>query len=287
MSNETAEKIRQLTRQLESSREQRAIFNKEAKEWAQKRDTVHKQIKDLKLEAANLKDRRDAINTKVKILKTQRNQKRSLVKHSIEEIKQLKEKLERLYSKKPRQSANSIKLEKEKIEWYIQTTSLTLQEEKPLVEKASQLEKQLSVHMQIDGVKEKITKLNKRITTMSEEAKNLHTQISELATQSQELHRKMVETLEKAKALRPEADGHHKKLVQNKQRAQKFHDEIVAFAKEIKAVEEALAEDKEKAKMQRQEEIRKKLKREASEKLKQGKKLEFEEFKLLAEEDTN
>ncbi len=287
MSEETAEKIKKLSQHLKSLREQRAVFDKEAKEWAEKRDAVHKQIKDLKLEAANLRDRRDSINTKVKTLKMERNQKRSLVQRDIEETRQLRERLQRLYAKKPKQAASVIKLEKEKIEWQIQTTSLTLPEEKPLVEKTNRLEKQLNVHLQIDGTKAKIIKLNRKINSMNKEAKQLHAQISELATQSQELHQKMRDSLEKAKALQPGADEHHQNFVQNKQLAKKIHEEIVAIEKEIETVEKALAEDKEKKKTQRLEETRKKLKREALEKLKQGKKLAFEEFKLLAEEETN
>jgi len=226
------------------------------------------------------------MNAKVKDLKSQRDQTIALIKEEIEETKQLKERLRLLTAKKPKRAANAIRREKEEIEWEIQTTSLTLQEEKPLIEKANQLEIKLNIYQQINDAKEKITELQNEIKIMDEEARLFHTQLSELAQLSQEHHNKMMETINKAKTLQTEADNHHQIFLQNKQKSQKIHAKYAEVEKKIKALKKDLAETEEKRKMLQQEETRKKLKAKALKKLKQGEKLTLEEFRLLAGEET-
>jgi len=286
LSDETVNKIRKLSVKLKSLKQQRASWNKEAKQWAEKRDKIHKQIKDLRLEAVNTRERRDVINAKVGELKTQRDEAREFAKKMVEESKQLKEKLRFLNAQKPKRTADALRREKEKIEWKIQTTSLTLQEERPFVERANRLQIQLNIYQQINDIKEKITKLQSKIKAANEKARCFHAQLSELAQQSQELHSKMIELLKKTKTLQAEADQYHQIFIQNKQKSQKIHKEYVKIEKQIKALKKELAEKEEKEKMLQQEAARKKLKARALKKLKQGEKLTLEEFKLLGEEET-
>jgi uncharacterized coiled-coil DUF342 family protein len=282
--DETPQKILKLNKELESLREQRDSSDEETKQWMEKRDTINKQVKDLRLEASKVRERRDTINAKVKSLKTQRDQSRTLAKEKLETKKQLKEKLRLLNLKKPEKSADAIRKEKEEIEWTIQTTSLTLQEEKPLVKKATLLGSKLNIYQQMDAAKKKIFELQKEIETMEDEAKLSHTQLLELAQQSQELHDKMMETLEKAKTLQIEADKHHQNFLQSKQKSQKIHREYLRVSEEIKVLKKELGEEREKERNLQQEETRKKLRAEVQRKLEEGKKLTFEEFKLLSEE---
>lgn len=278
-------KIRKLSQELKSLREKRDAFNKETEQWAEKRDTINKQIKDLRLEATNIRERRDTANEKVKDLKIQRDQKVALIREVIEETKQLKKKIRLLAKKKPIQAANAIRKEKEQIEWKIQTTSLTLQEEKPLVKKANQLEVQLNIYEKINDARKELTESQNKIKIMDEEARSSHTQLSELAQLSQELHSKMIKTIKKAKTLQTEADNYHQIFLQNKQKSHKIHIEYTEVQKEVKTLKKELAETEEKEKMLQQEETRKRLKAKVLKKLKQGKKLTLEEFKLLAGEE--
>lgn len=284
MSTDVPPQMKKLSQELKSLREQRDFSNKEAEQWAEERDKIHKQIKDLRIEAATLRERRDEANAKVKTLKTQRNQTRALIKEKLEETKQIREKLQLLNMKKPRQPVDAIRKEKAGIEWKIQTTPLTLQEEKPFVRKANLLELQLSICQKINDAKEKIVKLRKEIREMNEGASLSHSQLSESARQSQELHEKMIKTLERTKILQTEADAHHQNFLQSKQKAQKMHREFLQVKKKIMVLEEESMKNKESEKMLRDEEAKRKLKAEVLKKLKEGKKLTFEEFKLISED---
>jgi uncharacterized coiled-coil DUF342 family protein len=286
LSDEISKKAAKLNQELKSLKQQWNLSRENAKRWAEKRDALHKQIKDLRMEVANLRERRDTINGKVKALKVQRNQTRTLTRENAERIRRLKENLQLLYAKKPKKSFSAVRREKQEIEWKIQTTSLTLQEEKPLVEKANQLKIQLETYQQINNTRAQIPELQNKIAAMNEKAERSHTQLSELAQQSQELHRKMIENIAKAKALQIQADEYHKTFIENKQKTQKIREKYIAVEKRIKNMRRKLAEKEEKEKQLQQEKTRKKLKAEALTKLEKGKKLSLEEFKLLAEKET-
>ena len=282
---ETAEKIRGLRRQLDSLRQQRDASRDEANRWAEKRDAVNKQIRDLRQEATNTKERRDALNAKVSVFKALRDETRASVKKKLEEVKQLRLKMRHLSLKRPRQDYTALKKQKDEIEWKIQTNPLTLDEEKPLVEKANQLQTQLEIYQQLDDARRKIGELQGQVDSMNAEAKTFHEQLSELAPKSQELHEKMMEIIGKANTLKTEADSYHQKVVQRRLEAQKVHEEYVDVQNRIETLTKQMTEKEEKEKIRRQDEKREALKKAALRKLKQGQKLTLEEFKLLGQEE--
>ncbi|MCW3980750.1 MAG: hypothetical protein NWF11_04680 [Candidatus Bathyarchaeota archaeon] len=284
---EEALRIEKLSRQLTVLKKQRDSLNEEARLWTGKRDEIHKQIKDLRLEAANIRERRDETNTKVKALKIQRNLTRNLKKESIEEIKKLQEKYWTSAAKQPKRALEVLKKEIEKIEWTIQTSSLTLQEERPMIRRANELQKELKQYEQATGLRSKISELQESINTMNEEAEILHKQLSKLALQSQQFHDRMIETLKKTKELKMQADEYHRNFVSNRSKSQVVHGECLELESVIKELKRSLNEIAEKSKLEQQSEKRKKLKKQALKKMKEGDKLTFEEFKLVVEKEKN
>ncbi|UCE96934.1 MAG: hypothetical protein JSV51_04960 [Candidatus Bathyarchaeota archaeon] len=286
MSGESKETVTKLSQQLRSLKVQLDSSNNEAKRWAEKRDAIHKQIRDLRLEAAKARKRRDSINAKVKILKTQRERMLGLRKEKKENSRLLLNKLILLNQKKPRQAASVLMEEKEKIEWAIQTTSLTLLEEKPLVERANQLEIKLKIYRQISVIKEKIAKSKEEIKEASEKADLYHAELSELAPLSQEIHEKMLGNIHKAEELQIEADLKHQNFLQHKQESEKILKQHIEVESKIRVLKKESAEAEESERMLRLENTRKKLRAEALRKLERGEKLTLDEFKLLAKEET-
>jgi uncharacterized coiled-coil DUF342 family protein len=285
MTEETSLTIEKLSRQLTVLRKQRDSINEEARSWASKRDGIHKQIKDLRLEAANIRERRDETNTKVRALKTQRDLTRTQKKGKLEEIKQLEEKHRILITTQPKHALGPLKKEIEKIEWAIQTTSLTLEEEKPLVKRANELHKEYDRYKRTADLRSKISELERSIKTMNEEAEIFHKQLTKLALQSQQLHDRMIEILKKAKALKIQADEYHQNFVSNRSKSQLVHGECLELEAKIKTLKRSLKEITEKSRLEQQSEKRKRLEEEAVRKLKEGDKLTFEEFKLLVEKE--
>ena len=287
MSEETSLRIEKLSRQLTVLRNQRDSLNEEARSWADKRDGIHKRIKDLRLEAVTIRERRDETNAKVRALKTQRDLTRALKKEKIEEIKQLTDKLRILITTQPKRALGPLKTEIDEIEWTIQTTSLTLEEEKPLVKRANELRKEYDRYERIADLRSRVLELERSMKTMDEEAEILHKQLTKLAFESRQFHDRMIEILEKAKVLKIQADEYHQNSVSNRSKSQVVHEEYVELEAKVKTLKRSLKEITEKSRLEQQSEKRKQLEEEAARKMKEGDKLSFEEFKLLIEKEKN
>ena len=286
MSKEITQKIQRLNKKLKSLQQEKDSSDKIVAQWAEKRDQINKQLKDLRLQTRKTREQRDTLNKHVKTLKTQRDETRNVIKKKIKEIKQLKTKLQLLITKKPNIDTITLRKEKEDIEWKIQTSSLTLQEEKSFVEKANQLGVKLEIHKKIINLQNHRKELQVEIDKMNKKADQLHKSLEEKANQSQELHEIMIENLENIKDLQSEADGYHKEFLQNKEKSWKLHQEVIEVINQIRSLKKDLLEITDQKKKKQQEEKREKLKKETLEKLEKGRKLSLDEFKILAEEES-
>ncbi len=285
MPEDTKQKIQKLNQKLATLKKKQDPFNEEARQWARKRDKIHKQTKDLLSDVMTIKARRDLDNAKVKTLKNQRNFTRNLVNIKITEIKQLREDLKILEAKQPRRNIETIRTDLEKIEWEIQTTSLTLQEERPLVKRANELQKKLNIYQQIFDKRTQISKLQQTIEKMNEEAGAAHKQLSDLALRSQEFHDKMQTLLSKVNEMKPEANEYHKNFLLNKQRSQKIQENCLEVEAKIQATRKKMQEKEEKDRLKQHKARLRKLRGQAQKKLDEGGKLTLEEFKLLSAEE--
>jgi len=277
-------RIEELNRELDTVRTERDRLNKEAIRWAEKRNLLHEDIKRLRSEARSLKEKRDELNRRVKHLKTLREEARKKRGEKISHLKELRQKTRDLTAKRPKRSAQSLENEIEKIEWKIQTDSLSLDEERKLIERVKSLETQLEAYREIKNVKNKILTLQEEVETLKKEISSRNEEISEVAKQSQRFHEKMIEKLEKIKELQAEADAMHKRYVENKEKAKAFHSKYVETLGQIKGLREIIRKREEAEKAKQIASLRKKLEKEALDKLRRGEKLTFEEFKLLAEQ---
>jgi phosphoserine phosphatase len=212
-----------------------------------------------------------------------RDQARAERKEKYTQILKLKEKLERLAEKKPPRNMRDVESEIERLEWKIQTTSLPVHEEKLLIDQVRVLETQRAIHRQIQNLNDALFELQTEEKALETRANLHHEKLSELAEQSQSFHEKMTELLDKVDVLRVEADAAHQKYVEIKQQAQTVHQEQTELLRQFKSLRQELRHAEEKKQAKRQRELRKDLVEKASEKLKRGEKLTWEEFKILAE----
>ena len=118
--------------------------------------------------------------------------------------------------KKPSQSMHNILKKIENLDWKIQTTSLTVQEEESLIDEVRNLEIRLSFYKQITKLEDKLLELQTGENVLETEAQTCHEKLSELAEQSQTFHEKMLKTLSKVRGLKVEADNAHQKYLQIK-----------------------------------------------------------------------
>ena len=280
---EKLRKIEELNQKLAVLKEQRSNLFAEAKELAVKRDKLNDEFKRLRVEAQELKKARDEINTRVKELKQQRSQIKAEIAKKATELKSLQSEIKVLMAKKPPKSSGVLQKEVEAIEWKIQTTPLTLQEEKQLVEKVKQLEAQLNVHGRIEQLSRKKLELTTELKALEARAKSLHEKIINEAEKSQQTHKEMIKKLEEAKKLKTEADSLHKLFLQTKEKLKPVKEEIEKILEEIKRLREDMVAEAEKERKKGEENLLENVAKNALEKLKRGEKLTWEEFKILTE----
>lgn len=278
-----SEMVAELNEKLSALKDQENRLETEARERADKRDRLNGRMKSLRDEVLDLRSQRDELNSKVKELKQRRNEMTAGVHERLEEIRKLEDEKKALAKRKPPRSHGTLQKEVESIDWTIQTTSLTLQEDKELVEKVKQLETQLAIHKKLERMTGRIAQLRTEIKTMKSQSELLHKQLTEGALKSQETHGKMLEKLEDSKALKTEADNMHKEFLQAKERTRPVHEEMKLMLSQIRQLKGEMREEMQKEKKESQDALRETLEREAKEKLKRGEKLSWEEFQLLAE----
>lgn len=283
MSDSLEQKIGKLNQELALLKEKRDKLNLEAKKWAEKRNAIHKQINDLRTKAVDLKEKRDKLNNRVHKLKNLREQAKMKRSEKQTPILKLKERIRSLEKRRPTQSMHNLQQRIDRIEWRIQTTSLPVKEEELLINQVKQLETQLLIHKRIRESKEKLTVLQTENKAFEVGAKAHHEKLSNLAEQSQKYHEEMLENLNKINSLKVEADSVHQKHVEIRQQAQNIHQGCMELLHRIETLKKKFHEAEEKIQAERQSKLRKELEKKALEKLKSGKKLTWEEFKILAE----
>lgn len=272
LSKDTAE----LHQRLSQIGEEYDKLDSEAKDWAGKRNSLHKQIRKLQDKAHEFKQKRDTLNKRVQELKTLRDEANKKRREKHAQILESRKEIKTLTEKRPSRHMNDLQTEIEKLEWRIQTTPLPLKEEETLIDQIRSLENQLLIHKKLQKLKNNLTEYRTEKEESESQAKNCHTQLLELAEQSQQLHKGMLETLNEATPLHDEADKAHKRFLEAKQKAERLHQQIDIIGEEIHRIEE-------KDKARHELDLRKELEERALEKLKRGEKLTLDEFKALAE----
>ena len=125
----TAQKMEELNRQIAAIKQERDQLNNEAKKWAEK-NAIHEQIETLRAEAKSLREKRDATNQKVQELKSLREQSKTEQKEKRAQLSKTKEKMQVVIEKKPPRHLRDIQKDIEVIDWKIQTTPLSVKEER-------------------------------------------------------------------------------------------------------------------------------------------------------------
>lgn len=281
--SERTQKIEELTQKIPALREQKSALEAEVRNHVEKRDLLNQELKNLRSEILRLKNARDEINARVKELKQQRSQIKAELTQKIAELKSLRKELEPLLKKKPTRGLKALEKDVENIEWKIQTTPLSLQEERKLVEQVKELESQISVHKKIEQLNQKRIELMAELKALQARVELCHKAIMENAEKSQQIHAEMLEKVEEAKKIKDEADNFHRLYLQTREKIRALKAEITNILDEIRRFREEIFADEEKKRRETEEKLLESVEKQALEKLKRGEKLTWEEFKVLTE----
>jgi uncharacterized coiled-coil DUF342 family protein len=281
--DEIKTKIAELNEELSSMKDERDKVEKAAYKMAEKRDRLHELVKNLRDEVAELRGRRDEINDRVKEMKQRRNKMSTMIREKLDQTKKINDEYRTLSKRKPSRSHDDLQNEVESVDWKIQTSSLTVQEDRELVEKVKQLELQLVVHRKLEQLSLRITQLLAEVRTMKSESQHLHLQLTAKAKTSQEIHTRMLEKIEESKMHRAKMDELHRQYLQTREKIRSMRDEENVLATQMRQLKVEIHEQVQREKEEGENVLREILERQAKEKLKRSGKLSWEEFQLLAE----
>lgn len=277
------QRIEELDKQLSILKEQKVKIDTEADELAEKRDKLNQQFQRTRAEAQQLRNGRDEANKEVKKLKKEREEMKEEIQQRIQEVRGLREEALSIARTKPSRSLQSLQDEFENIEWKIQTTHLSLEDEKILIEQVKQIETQMNVHKKLGQINKRIIELQTQINTSKVRNKLCHERLTTMALNSQENHQKMLAKIEESRKIKASADVAHQSLMQKREEARRIHEEIAAILKQMRCLKDKAIQEENVKKAQSEETIRQEIEIQARKKLEKGERLSWEEFQILAE----
>jgi uncharacterized coiled-coil DUF342 family protein len=276
------EKINELDRELAPLRDQRSNFESEAKLLVKRRDNIRGQIEQLRAEIASLKNQRDEINKKVQDLKIIRDGLVSDRKKKLNRVIEFKQRVASV-RQDPAKAIRAVEKEIVNLDWKIQTNSLTMPEEKQIVEQIVELEKRLISYKQAQVMWSEIKTLQQQLRNLRTEEKEYHGQIAQLAEQSRQVHQMLIEKGTNIPKLKTEANETHQKYVETRKQMQELDQKCEVLNVQIGALRSRSKSEEQKKKAKREMELMQELEKKALEKMKRGEKLTWDEFKVLAE----
>ena len=272
-------------RDMELHRMLRDKHNKEAREWADKRDELNKKIKEMLTEAKEHKKQRDELNEKVKEYKEERRKWNQEVQ---EFARQLKEAKSRLLPRKDLPNIGKLKKKLKELEFKQQTMVLTPEKERELVELIDSLYKKITEYeKEMDDEMKKnqeLKELQEGFKEAKGNAEHYHKLVEETVAKAQEHHNKMVELFEKVDEIRKDADEAHRLFVENKKIADEEHEKFIAAARDVKDFEKILAGLRQKKMASKKKKEKTEIKKKAEEiyeKFKRGEPLTTEDILIL------
>ncbi len=278
--------VEEQQKRLTNLKDEKDRFAAEADEATIKRDRLNERSKTMRIEISELKVKRDELNQKVQELKQKRAETKAKISEKVEHLKKLRQEAKTLERKKPKRSQQDLQKEFADTEWKIQTSSLSLQEEKELVERVRQAEIQLSIYRKLEEFDKKEIELRIEVKALDVEGKTCHERLTQIAQSSQETHEKMLHKIEESKKIKAEADGYHQEFIRSLERTKTIRQEINAITGQLRQIKAEIHEKEVKEKKVNEDSLRNKLEQQAAEKLKRGEKLTWEEFQLLSEKET-
>jgi uncharacterized coiled-coil DUF342 family protein len=260
--------------------ESKGTLEKNTKKWLTERNRLNDLFQKLKQEIALLKEKRDKINQKVQGLKEKREELKKILFENRDIIDKIFNLLRELKIKIPH-GAHRLTKERDEIDWKIQTTSLSIQKEKELLERIKEIETILVEFDHSNKLKQELHERKKEIESLKNQMDHLRNQQMELSNESDTIQDEITKLYDKAKKFREESNEAHKKYEEGLKQLTQIRAEYVMQIKKVKELRKKHQDLTESESIKKMESYKKKSESEALEKFKKDKKITLEEFKMI------
>jgi uncharacterized coiled-coil DUF342 family protein len=283
MSEEVAllqDKIDAVEAQVMSLRDILRSLDADVEKWASKRDSLNDQGKKLREDVRLFKAQRNLLHEKIKALKAERDNLSTELQNERRKYRALREQFLSLTDKTVR-SADEVQHQIKSLDWEIQTNPLTPDQEARLIKQIQALEQEGVIHRDRSLVNTKLMGLRQAIIAFKRQLFEVNEQIRLFAAESQEHHVQMLAKTEAFCAVKAEADNAHQQFLDclKEAKALRFtNTDYMQQLQDLTSQIRRLENEKRKRVVDAESEAQSKT---ATEKLKEKKKMSFEEFKAL------
>ena len=280
ITKELENKRNKLNKVAEQHRKKRDKYNTNTKNWADKRTTFNDRARKCLKEANDHKKSRDEINKNVQDAKKEREKLNNEYNKLAEKVNRVKR------SELPNKGIplNKLKQEMKRLEFRQMTSVLKPEKERELIDELGHIQDQIQE-------REKELEMNKEIRDAIQEAMKakdraelVHKRVSDLAEQAQIEHDEMVRLFEEANTCRREADNAQDKFIENKEIADKEHNNHIFYIRQVHEYDKVINGIKRKYRKTRKEKSETLAKQQAEviyERFKNGEKLSTEDLMCL------
>lgn len=255
----------------------------DVKGCAERRDKIHIEMKPylehLRGIRALIDEKRKGLNELRKILAMKKMDAGS----KRDELKKLQKRLKELQAVKD--DVDELQRRMEEIDWKIQTQPLPREEERRLSNILEELATRLAKATQRLELEGKIQNLKKELNGLQEEIDKVRDEIGRIKEELGQIIEQRKSLREKIQELKCKSDGWHAKYIEAREKLMRLEAEKILISSRIIELQERLNKYKQEDEERKLREAKERLKAEAASKLSSGKKLTFEEFKALLEDE--
>ena len=244
------------------------------------RDQLNDEVRTVADEIKGLRSKRDSLNAKVKELKVKRDELRIAATKKRTALSQLLEQAQHA-SEKVQGNMSDLMKQITRLEWQIQTSSLSPKTERSIIGRIAELEVHLAKHKELKNVKDRLLKLRVEVGALRIQAQSTHEELTHLAEESEKVHNEMQEKVRILSEKKKEADSKHTAFIEkHKQRMEKIGSLKGSIAR-IDEIRTEIGDIKTSTRSDKAEKVKSKYREAAEEKMRTGGKLSFEEFQAL------
>lgn len=272
-----------LSRQIKQIRDSIELNYKKLDELRKKKSDIIDRLRSLREAALNHKNMRDEKNKLIAEKKQLRDQLHKEKNELSQKIKDLISKKREILSSM-RESEPDLLRQLKEIDWKYQTTPLSLEEERRLLQRRSELEKKLMIFKRAKEIDQEINSLKTSSEELRTKADLVHKEILSLAEESKVHHESMIKSLEECKPLSAELEQVKVEIASIKTAIESSKKELSELVSKYKEVRESVMKQKIEMLAEQTRQIitkRSELAERAAEKIKNGERLTFEEFAAM------
>ncbi|MEM1922409.1 MAG: hypothetical protein QXO86_00425 [Nitrososphaerota archaeon] len=273
---ELKERINEYDRRIEETTNR---INKSLAE----RDKLHARMREIKEKVKLLKEEKSRLIEENRLLRRDVRELRQKLLNYIIEKKQLKGELKNL---RLSMDVNRIKKRLDEIDLYLASHRVSREEERKLFEEASRLEAMLVDYEKALKIHLSLNELSPQMEQVRDELEEKRKRLEESSSRINQISAELEMLNNTYDNLKNEADRHHSEYLEVRNERDRLEAERILAASRIYELYRLLRGKREEILKRRISEVKAKKKKEAIEKLERGEKLEFEEMKILLEDET-